>query len=99
MYSRDQPGSSPSPNRAHLRRPARRHPPAEQLGFGAFFRSNNYLAMGDVLRAAPQRRRRDARRGAREMERWAEAGAKRLYMQVLDLADLGHLDAIADLVS
>jgi hypothetical protein len=33
------------------------------------------------------------------MERWAEAGAERLYLQVLDLADLDHLDAIADLVS
>lgn len=32
------------------------------------------------------------------MARWAEAGAERLYLQVLDLSDLGHLDAIASLV-
>lgn len=30
--------------------------------------------------------------------RWAEAGAERLYLQVLDLADLDHLDLIAALV-
>ena len=29
------------------------------------------------------------------MERWQEAGADRLYLQVLDLADLDHLDVIA----
>jgi F420-dependent oxidoreductase-like protein len=33
------------------------------------------------------------------LERWSEAGADRLYLQVLDLADLDHLDAIADIVS
>jgi F420-dependent oxidoreductase-like protein len=33
------------------------------------------------------------------LERWFEAGAERVYMQVLDLADLDHLDAIAALVS
>jgi F420-dependent oxidoreductase-like protein len=32
-------------------------------------------------------------------ERWSEAGADRLYLQVLDLADLDHLDAIAAVVS
>ena len=31
--------------------------------------------------------------------RWHDAGADRLYVQVLDLADLDHLDEIADLVS
>ena len=31
------------------------------------------------------------------MERWWAAGAQRLYLQVLDLADLEHLDAIAAL--
>ncbi len=32
------------------------------------------------------------------LERWSDAGAERLYLQVLDLSDLDHLDAIADLV-
>ena len=32
------------------------------------------------------------------MQRWHDAGAERLYLQVLDLADLDHLDAIAALV-
>jgi hypothetical protein len=32
------------------------------------------------------------------LARWADAGAERLYLQVLDLADLDHLDAVADLV-
>ncbi len=34
---------------------------------------------------------------AATMERWWAAGAQRLYLQVLDLADLEHLDAIASL--
>jgi F420-dependent oxidoreductase-like protein len=29
------------------------------------------------------------------LQRWQEAGAQRIYLQVLDLADLDHLDAIA----
>ena len=33
------------------------------------------------------------------LQRWADAGAERLYLQVLDLSDLDHLDAIAALVS
>jgi F420-dependent oxidoreductase-like protein len=33
------------------------------------------------------------------LERWQQAGAERIYLQVLDLADLDHLDAIAALVS
>ena len=32
------------------------------------------------------------------LQRWADAGAERLYLQILDLADLDHLDAIAALV-
>ncbi|MET0460646.1 MAG: LLM class F420-dependent oxidoreductase [Ilumatobacteraceae bacterium] len=32
------------------------------------------------------------------IERWADAGAERLYLQVLDLADLDHLDALAGLI-
>ena len=32
------------------------------------------------------------------VQRWYDAGASRLYLQVLDLADLDHLDAIAALV-
>jgi F420-dependent oxidoreductase-like protein len=31
------------------------------------------------------------------MERWHAAGAERLYLQVLDLADVDHLDAIASI--
>lgn len=31
--------------------------------------------------------------------RWAEAGADRMYLQVLDLADLDHLDLIAEAVA
>ena len=30
--------------------------------------------------------------------RWSEAGAERVYLQVLDLADLDHLDLVADIV-
>jgi F420-dependent oxidoreductase-like protein len=33
------------------------------------------------------------------LERWFEAGAERLYLQVLDLADLEHLDAIRAVIS
>jgi F420-dependent oxidoreductase-like protein len=33
------------------------------------------------------------------LERWQEAGAERIYLQVLDLADLDHLDAVADLTT
>jgi F420-dependent oxidoreductase-like protein len=33
------------------------------------------------------------------LQRWVDAGADRIYLQVLDLADLDHLDAIAELVS
>jgi F420-dependent oxidoreductase-like protein len=32
------------------------------------------------------------------LQRWFDAGASRLYLQVLDLSDLDHLDAIAALV-
>ena len=32
------------------------------------------------------------------MQRWYDAGASRLYLQVLDLSDLDHLDAIAEVV-
>jgi hypothetical protein len=30
------------------------------------------------------------------MRSWREAGAERLYLQVMDLADLDHLDLIAN---
>jgi F420-dependent oxidoreductase-like protein len=33
------------------------------------------------------------------LERWADAGAERMYLQVLDLSDLEHLEVIAALVS
>ena len=33
------------------------------------------------------------------LQRWADAGAERLYLQVLDLSDLDHLDAVAALVA
>ena len=33
------------------------------------------------------------------LQRWADVGAERLYLQVLDLADLDHLDAIAELAA
>lgn len=36
---------------------------------------------------------------AATIRRWADAGAERLYLQVLDLADLDHLDLIADQVA
>ncbi len=36
---------------------------------------------------------------AATLSRWAEAGAERLYLQVLDLGDVDHLDAIAALVT
>jgi F420-dependent oxidoreductase-like protein len=33
------------------------------------------------------------------LERWQEAGAEKVYLQVLDLADLEHLDAVADIAA
>ena len=64
------------------------------------------------VRAAGRGHRPRARRAARAtasparptrsratLERWADAGAERLYLQVLDLADLDHLDAIAALAA
>jgi F420-dependent oxidoreductase-like protein len=36
-----------------------------------------------------------AEEAAETMERWQQAGADRLYLQVLDLADLDHVDVIA----
>ena len=36
---------------------------------------------------------------AATIRRWADAGAERVYLQVLDLADLDHLDLIADEVA
>jgi F420-dependent oxidoreductase-like protein len=33
------------------------------------------------------------------LQRWADAGAERVYLQVLDLADLDHLDAVAEVVA
>ena len=36
---------------------------------------------------------------AATIRRWADAGAERIYLQVLDLADLDHLDLIATLVT
>jgi alkanesulfonate monooxygenase SsuD/methylene tetrahydromethanopterin reductase-like flavin-dependent oxidoreductase (luciferase family) len=33
------------------------------------------------------------------LQRWADVGAERVYLQVLDLADLDHLDAIAELAA
>lgn len=33
------------------------------------------------------------------LQRWADAGAERIYLQVLDLSDLDHLDLIADAVT
>ena len=31
--------------------------------------------------------------------RWRDAGAERIYLQVLDLADLDHLDLVATAVA
>ena len=33
------------------------------------------------------------------LERWQDAGAEKVYLQVLDLADLEHLDAVADIAA
>ena len=35
---------------------------------------------------------------AATIQRWADAGAERIYLQILDLADLDHLDLIAEQV-
>ena len=37
-------------------------------------------------------------RSRRQLAEWREAGAERVYLQVLDLADLEHLDLIATTV-
>ena len=42
---------------------------------------------------------RHAGRGGRRLGRYAEAGAQRVYLQVLDLADLDHLDLVASEVA
>ena len=53
--------------------------------------------------ASPSELRRTAsparRRGGGDAAQWQEAGAQRIYLQVLDLADLDHLDLIADEVA
>jgi alkanesulfonate monooxygenase SsuD/methylene tetrahydromethanopterin reductase-like flavin-dependent oxidoreductase (luciferase family) len=36
---------------------------------------------------------------AATIRRWNDAGAERLYLQVLDLADLDHLDLVAEAVA
>ncbi len=36
---------------------------------------------------------------AATIRRWADAGADRIYLQILDLADLDHLDLIATQVA
>jgi len=36
---------------------------------------------------------------AATMQRWVDAGAERIYLQILDLADLDHLDLIAEQVA
>ncbi len=36
---------------------------------------------------------------AATIRRWYDAGAERIYLQVLDLADLDHLDLIAESVA
>ena len=41
----------------------------------------------------------DADEAAATIRRWADAGAERIYLQVLDLADLDHLDLIATLLT
>ena len=33
------------------------------------------------------------------IERWSDAGAERIYLQVLDLSDLDHLDTLADAIT
>jgi F420-dependent oxidoreductase-like protein len=33
------------------------------------------------------------------LEQWQEAGAEKMYLQVLDLSDLDHLDAVADIAA
>jgi alkanesulfonate monooxygenase SsuD/methylene tetrahydromethanopterin reductase-like flavin-dependent oxidoreductase (luciferase family) len=33
------------------------------------------------------------------VQRWRDAGAERIYLQILDLSDLEHLDLIASLLS
>jgi hypothetical protein len=33
------------------------------------------------------------------LARWSAAGAERIYLQMLDLSDLDHLDLVADIIS
>jgi hypothetical protein len=52
----------------------------------------------------PEELRRDGVAGTLEeaaatIDRWRSVGADRVYLQVLDLADLDHLDTIAAAVS
>ena len=58
----------------------------EWLGFDGFFRSDHYLVMGDS----------DGLPGPTDA--WttlAEPGVRRVYLQVLDLHDLDHLELVA----
>jgi F420-dependent oxidoreductase-like protein len=58
----------------------------------------------DALGRTPDELRRNGVAGtageaAATLRRWAEAGADRVYLQILDLADLDHLDLIAEQVA
>lgn len=63
-----------------------------------------YVRRTEAIGRAPDELRQEGIAGtvseaADTIERWHEAGAQRLYLQVLDLADLDHLDAIASIAS
>ena len=57
-----------------------------------------------VIRREPAELRQNGAAGTVEevaatLRRWAEAGAERIYLQVLDLEDLDHLDLVAQEVA
>ena len=81
---------------------------AEQLEFRAFFRSDHFLRMGDgsalpgptdswVTLGAIARETSTIRLGTlvEKLDRFARIGMTRIYLQVLDMDDLEHLDLLA----
>ncbi len=69
-----------------------------ELGFDAFFRSDHYLAMGgrtSLRGMPPSSTGRSPAEVVDQIGRFSDIGAARLYLQILDLGDLDHLDVIA----
>jgi F420-dependent oxidoreductase-like protein len=61
---------------------------------------DEFIRRASAIGREPDELRKDGIAGVRDdvavaLQRWQDAGADRIYLQVLDLADLDHLDTIA----